>query len=742
MKKFVILFTLSLFFAYGMIGQTEIDPYGELENGVTLNYLPHEFQKDPDIVMFAIELNGITELNYVSKALLGNRDFFLYSLLPVTENSDVIKFIPDSMLNNDSFFEELIYMIYSESMLIEAYKQTSDEFKRNSLIPIQSIYFSESVFLNEMLPFYSCNGQALLSMFQRQDLNYQLIPSNNSEKLGTQIKNDVDSELNFRFEYQQMRGEKTFSMIKDFTICDSLQQSKEFLKGFFEAAGSDYFQYASEELKNDKDFVLNLIKRDVYYLDHASPKIRSDREIIILAVQLDGYALQFSSEELRSDNEIVKLAILSEPLAIQFASSDLRNNKELLKLAMDSDIAAIQWAGPILQNDKEIMSIANLSKALDHKRPSNFISKILPNYSCNETALLLFARKKPQDLLFCLSCSICESLVNDENFLIKFFENLPENDQTRDNLLQQLDVKIFSNPKLFDVIRLDKFPNNFKYADKSLQNNRDFVLKSVKTNSEIIYLVSHAFQEDKEILRTAVIQDGLALKLANKTLSKDVETVRLAIVNNGLALKYASGELRKNFEIVKQAVSQDGNSLAYASSKLKKNKELVSIASSKNPESMLFLNSNLKNDRLFMLELTTKNPCCLFFLKEEFQNDFEFQKLGASIFHLTYEGANNVISNYSLASGKIGIQADTSFANSSKLAGNILQYKIDINGKPYKNGSALNTSMDYFSRSELEKSLKSGDQVIIHSVIIEATYDGDKKHQTRLIPPPLTLTVK
>jgi hypothetical protein len=742
MKKFVILFTLSLFFACGMIGQTEKDPYGELENGVSLNYLPHEFQKDPDIAMLAVELNGITELNYVSKSLLGNRDFFLYSLLPVTEDLGLIKFIPDSMLNNDSFFEELIYNIYSERMLIEAFRQTSDEFKRNSLIPIQSMDFSESVFLNEMLPYYSCNGQALISMFQKQQLYFQLTPSKNTEQIDTQTKKDVDQGLKFRFNYQQMRGEKSYNYVKEFTICDSLQQSKEFLKGFFEAAGSEYFQYASEELKNDKDFVLNVINSDVYYLEHASPKIRSDREIIIRAVQLDGYALQLASEELRSDTEIVKLAILSQPLSIQFAGSDLRNNKELLKLAMDSDIAAIQYAGPILQNDKEIMSIANLSKALDHKRPSNFISKILPNYSCNETALLLFASKKPQDLLFCLSCSICESVVKDENFLIKFFANLPENDRTIDNLLQQLDVKILSNPKLFDVLRLDKYPNNYKYADKSLQKNRDFVLKHVKTNSEIIYLAPHVFQEDKEILSAALIQDGLSLKLANKTLSKDVETVKLALANNGLALKYASKDLRNNFEIVKQAVNQDGNALAYASSELKKNKELVSIASSRNPESMLFLNSKLKNDRLFMLELTTKNPCCLFFLKEEFQNDLDFQKHRESILHLTWEGQNSPMERSTLAHGKIGVEADSTLSNPSKASGRIVKYKIDINGMPFQYGNEFSRSLDYSSQVELERAIKSGDEVKIHSATIIATYNKEWGHQMQLVLSPLTLTVK
>ncbi len=707
MKKLVFLFTLAFFFTSGAICQTEIDPYGVIEQGYSINTLPHKYQKDPSVALFAIENFGLSELNYVSSSLLGNRDFIL-ELWSSYDDEKLLEFIPDSMLNNDGFFENLIYNAPSESMPIEAYKLTSDEFKRISLVPLQLLDFIGLYrFSKEVLPYYSCNAPVLLSLMSNYgEIKEQLLPS------------------------------------KKLDICDSLKQNKEFMRELFAEAGSENFRYASDELKSDREFVLSQVKNNVSYLNEVNPQLLSDREIITRAIESTGSALRYAGEELKKDKILVQRAIESYPLAFQFASPDLRNDKELLKLAIDRDVSAIQYAGPSLLNDPEIMTFELLSEALNDNRADEFILKILPFYSCNESALLLFGSNKPQYLLFCMSCAICESLLNDENFLIKFFEKLPENDQTRDDLLKQLDSKILSNPKLFDVNHLDKYPDNFKYADKSLQHNRDFVLKHVKTNPRIIYLAPRIFQEDKEILSAALVQDGLALQLGTKTLKSDIEIVRLAVDNNSFALKYASEDIKNNFELVKQAVNQDGNTLEHVSNNLRKNKEIISTAFSNRIESVLFIDSKLLNDRTFMLELASKNPYTLFFLKDDFQNDLDFQKLGASIFNLTSEDANNIVSNYSLASGKIGIKPNTSYANSSKLSGKILQYKIDINGKPYLNGKALNTSMDYDSRRELENTLKSGDQVIIHSVIIHAIYDGDKKHQTQLVPSPLTLTVK
>lgn len=69
MKKLVFLFKLAFFFTNVAICQTEIDPYGVIEQVYSINTLTHKYQKDPSSVLFAIEYFGLSELNYVSSSL-------------------------------------------------------------------------------------------------------------------------------------------------------------------------------------------------------------------------------------------------------------------------------------------------------------------------------------------------------------------------------------------------------------------------------------------------------------------------------------------------------------------------------------------------------------------------------------------------------------------------------------------------------------------------------------------------
>jgi hypothetical protein len=742
MFRCLSILILSLLFHNAVRCQTEIDPQGELERGASLKSLPSEYQSEPSIVHLAIELNGISELNFASNSILGNRKF-LFELIQMSEDIDMIKFIPDSILNNDRFFEYLIIHAQSEALIIEAYRKTSHEFKQNSLVPIKLVYHYEYTFLNEVLPNYSCNRRALISIFQHEELKFKILNSKKSKKFDPNFKDDLNYGLKFHFFHEPLCGEQPRPEIREFTICDSLCKNKEFLQEFFKVVECSYFQYANEELKSDKEYIVNLVKEDDCYLEYINPKILSDRITMMRAVALNGRALSYASEELRNDREIVKMAVQENPYAMEYASDHLKNDREILKLAIDSNVAALQFAGTALQTDKEFMNIDNLTKALDNEWSSSFILKLLPNYSCNESALLLFASKKSKDLKFSPRKNICDSLLRDEMFITNFIASLPEDDQNIDGILKELDLALLSSAKLFDVIHLEKQPGNFIYADKSLKNDRDFILKHVKTNPKIIYLAPRRYQEDREIFNAALVQDELVFQLANKTFSNDIDLANFAIAKNGLALKYASKELRNNFKLVKEAVSQNGYALKYASSDLKKNKELVQIACSTNPESILFIDSKLKNDRSFMLELVSKSPFCLFYLSKEFKTDLDFQKLGATIFHLkSPSGVDNKIEKSSIHFIQIDIQSNHTFTKKS-IFSKIICYKIDINGRPYMNGANIVSLEDSESRIQLESILKSGDQILIHSAVTkESFYIKNKEYMAIVSPQPLTLTVK
>ena len=66
---------------------------------------------------------------------------------------------------------------------------------------------------------------------------------------------------------------------------------------------------APEELKNDREFMLQAVKQDGNALLYASKELKNDREIVMEAVKQDGTALQYASAELKGNREIVMEAV-------------------------------------------------------------------------------------------------------------------------------------------------------------------------------------------------------------------------------------------------------------------------------------------------------------------------------------------------------------------------------------------------------------------------------------------------
>ena len=79
----------------------------------------------------------------------------------------------------------------------------------------------------------------------------------------------------------------------------------------------------------------------------------------------------------------------------------------------------------------------------------------------------------------------------------------------------------------------------FFYADETLKNNREFVLKAVGLNGSSIKYVREEFKKDKEIVLKAVSspQIEFAFTFADPSLQNDREVVIAAIKNDGSLLK-------------------------------------------------------------------------------------------------------------------------------------------------------------------------------------------------------------
>ena len=85
-------------------------------------------------------------------------------------------------------------------------------------------------------------------------------------------------------------------------------------------------QVASEELKRDRDFVLEAVKQNCNAIKYASEELKNDREIVLEAVKQNSRVLKYISEKLRNDRkfilEVVKNGIIPSSLPNKYHDDD------------------------------------------------------------------------------------------------------------------------------------------------------------------------------------------------------------------------------------------------------------------------------------------------------------------------------------------------------------------------------------------------------------------------------------
>ena len=94
--------------------------------------------------------------------------------------------------------------------------------------------------------------------------------------------------------------------------------------------------FATEELRADREFVLEVAKHGRDALVFAAVELRADREIVLEAVKRNGHALEFAAEELRADPEVVLEAVKQDRGAIVYAAEELRLATRVVQLVAES----------------------------------------------------------------------------------------------------------------------------------------------------------------------------------------------------------------------------------------------------------------------------------------------------------------------------------------------------------------------------------------------------------------------
>ena len=114
-------------------------------------------------------------------------------------------------------------------------------------------------------------------------------------------------------------------------------------------------KHASEELRNNHEFIMAAVSQNPWTLEHASDELKTNHEIVMAAVAENPWTLQHASEELKNNHKILVAAVSKEHWFLQHVPEELLNNHEFVIAVVSNDPANLPFAFEELRGNSDIV---------------------------------------------------------------------------------------------------------------------------------------------------------------------------------------------------------------------------------------------------------------------------------------------------------------------------------------------------------------------------------------------------
>lgn len=255
--------------------------------GANLAHLPKQLRSDRTCVLAAVSNNG-NALFHASDELRGDKEI----VLAAVKNSGYALILASTSLREDP------------------------EFIRNAIIA------SGGKCLPNVGGNIGSNRDFILSAVSTYRLPFDYVPvplRGDMETMITAIEHQNNTFHSLELVHEELRGDRNFIH-----------------KCITEANIPDVFSWSHfpEELKQDRDLVIEGVRKDVNALLFTLMYFQDDHELFEIAVSKDGQFLQHLPDWARADKGIVLAALENNGLALQYASEELRADIEIIHAAM------------------------------------------------------------------------------------------------------------------------------------------------------------------------------------------------------------------------------------------------------------------------------------------------------------------------------------------------------------------------------------------------------------------------
>lgn len=154
------------------------------------------------------------------------------------------------------------------------------------------------------------------------------------------------------------------------------------------------FNHIPQEIREDKVFSIQMIKKAPHYLKHISSTFKDDKKIVSLAIRKSGRTLMYASQRLQEDRKLVHLALQNDGYYLCHLKKKFYNDKELILKAVSTTKGAFSCVPKHFQKDKDLQ---NLRRQYLSKNSQEIKRKVKTNawnqYTLKETLVALYGEK-------------------------------------------------------------------------------------------------------------------------------------------------------------------------------------------------------------------------------------------------------------------------------------------------------------------------------------------------------------
>jgi len=262
--------------------------------------------------------------------------------------------------------------------------------------------------------------------------------------------------------------------------------------------------FAVNDQMSVKDLVLTAVKKDGKALQYASDELKNDKDVVFAAFQRMG----FSVENHMSVRDMVLTAVEKRGDALDYAAPDLKADRGVVLAAIEKSGNAWIFASDIMKTDKDILFRAFQKQGMPVDQ--NMTSQDLMMAKCCQ-GLNGFSFQYAADF-FKKDVDFVRGLVS------KFGETL-----------EFADPQLKANKEVV-YAAVNNRKQAFEYVDKTanMWTDKSFVIQMVQWDGKTLEHAAGFLKADRDVILAAVKQNGTALKFARPPLNQYPECLKAA----------------------------------------------------------------------------------------------------------------------------------------------------------------------------------------------------------------------